>query len=144
MKVYFSQIYIKPGVNFPFSHQFQAHLSEAITGLVKLSAQFAYKYGDDFNVIFRISAKKEIRNNELKGPTVFDKEKDVEYTVFLPFDVIQRTSDVNRSALEFLLDGVALALTSLDIGVDKLSQERAHLIERVLSDPTMFKKRTSI
>src|SRR5580704_1479285 len=99
MKVYFSQIYIKPGVSFPFSHHFQVHLSNVITDLVVPSPSFVEKYGDDFDIVFRISAKREIRDNEIKGPTVFNKEKDIEYTVFLPFDVIHRAPDVNRSAL---------------------------------------------
>ncbi len=140
MKVYFSQIYIKPGVSFPFSHQFQVHLSNVITDLVVSSMSFVEKYGDDSNLIFRISAKTEIRDNELKGPTVFNKGKDIEYTVFLPFDVIHCASDANRSALHYLLNGVTSALESLDINAETLLKNRESLVERVLSDPIMLKR----
>ena len=75
MKVYFSQIYIKPGVSFPFSHQFQVHLSNVITDLVVSSMSFVEKYGDDSNLIFRISAKTEIRDNELKGSDCVQQRK---------------------------------------------------------------------
>jgi hypothetical protein len=139
MKIHFSQIYIRPGVTFPFSHLLQLYLSNEITDRVEPSSKFLAKYGDDYDVIFRISAKKELVNNELKGPTVFEKDRHVEYTVFLPFDVIHRAPDINRSAIEFLLNGVVSVFASLEIIADKLLKDRVQLIERVLSDPGMFR-----
>ena len=92
MNVFFSQIYIEPGVDFPFSYHFQRRLSEQVTSLVMPSARFLAKYGDDYKLIFNVSAKQVIQVNEIRGPTVFKKTKDVEYTAFLPFDVIRASS----------------------------------------------------
>src|SRR5438128_660345 len=105
MKVHFGQIYIEPGVEFPFSHLFQRYLAKEVTALVVPSGKFIEKYGSDFELMFRISAKNGIQDNEIRGPTVFRKAKDVEYTVFLPFDIISGTHDVPHSALRFLLKG---------------------------------------
>ncbi len=65
MKVFFSQIYIKQGVNFPFSHQFQAHLSEQITP-GQGCRHSSHTSMRDFNVIFRIMRRKryEIMNSK--------------------------------------------------------------------------------
>jgi len=138
MKVHFGQIYIEPGVSFPFSHLFQRRLSEEVTALVESSPSFVRNYGNDFELMFRVSAKKAIKDNEIKGPTVFKNTKDVEYTVFLPFDVISRSSEVPQSALRYLLKGACSVFESLDIDTAKLLKRQESLIEEICSDPTMF------
>ncbi|HEV3081480.1 MAG TPA: hypothetical protein VGY66_17000 [Gemmataceae bacterium] len=138
MKVNFGQIYIEPGVNFPFSHHFQRLLSEAMTSLVTPSPEFIRKYGADFELMFNISAKRNMQDNEIKGPTVFKKTKDVEYSVFLPFDVINRSSEVPRAALSFLFRGACSVFESLGIDTVKILEKQESLIEQVCSDPMMF------
>jgi hypothetical protein len=138
MKVHFGQIYIEPGVRFPFSYHFQRRLSQTIAALVVPSAKVIKQYGSDFKLIFNISAKKAIQDNEIRGPTVFKKTKDVEYTLFLPFDVISRNSEVLQSALTFLLKGVCSVLRSLDIDTAKIVEAEASMIENLCSDPKMF------
>ena len=135
-----NQIYIQPGVSFPFSCHFQRRLSEEITALVVPSAAFIKKYGADFNLIFRVSAKKDIQDNEIRGPTLFKKDKDVEYTVFLPFDVITCHPEVSKSALVFLLQGVCSVFELLEIETTSLAEIKASLVEKICSDPTMLKQ----
>src|SRR5262249_28304632 len=115
MKVAFSQVYIEPGANFPFSVHFQRLLTTEVTALVQPSANFLETYGEVSELIFRVSAKHRLEDNEIKGPTVFKKEKDVEFTVFLPFDVIMTHSDAPKQAVHFLLKGVCEALDILKI-----------------------------
>jgi len=139
MKVHFGQIYIKPGVAFPFSHLFQRRLSDEITALVLPSAAFVQLYGDDWQLIFRISAKRNITDNEIRGPSVFKKAKDVEFTIFLPFDVIQRDASIAQSAIVFLLRGVCSVLGSLGFDTSNIDACQSGLAESISSDPTMFK-----
>lgn len=138
MKVWFAQIYIEPGVSFPFSHLFQRYLSNEITALVQPSEKFLELYGRDFNLIFRISAKRGISSNEIKGPTVFKRAQDVEYTVFLPFDVINRATESGKAALELLLAGARCILESLDIDTSSILEKQKSLIAHICSDPAMF------
>ena len=138
MKVWFGQIYIEPGVSFPFSHHFQRRLSQEVTALVKPSANFLKNYGEDFELMFRISAKKALHDNEIRGPTVFRKTKDVEYTLFLPFTVIMRHADAPKVALTFLLKGVCDVFDLLEIDKTKLIEKQASLIDGICSDPTML------
>src|SRR5438132_14279232 len=98
MKVWFGQIYIGPGVSFPFSHHFQRRLSHEVTALVEPSEKFIKKFGREFELMFRISAKQKLKRNEIRGPTVFNKTRDVEYTIFLPFAVIIRHVDAPKLA----------------------------------------------
>jgi hypothetical protein len=139
MNVWFGQIYIEAGVNFPLNHLFQRRLSQEITALAQPSPKFIEEYGSDFNLIFRISAKKKLQDNEIRGPTVFRKGKNVEYTVFLPFDIISHHSDVPQSALKFLLKGVCSVFQSLGIDTSKVIERQETMIENICSDLTMFK-----
>jgi hypothetical protein len=140
MKVWFGQIYIEPGVSFPFSHLFQRRLSAEVTALVEPSSTFLKKYGSDFELIFRISAKQGLKDNEIKGPTVFRKAKDVEYSIFLPFDVINRNADAPKRALSFLLKGVCKVFDMLEIDKTRLFNKQQSLIEGICSDPTMLEE----
>src|SRR5262249_34269143 len=138
MNVHFGQIYGEPGVSFPFSHLFQRRLSREVTALVEPSSKFLKKYGSDFKLIFNVSAKQGLQDNEIRGPSVFRRTKDVEYTVFLAFDVIMRHADAPRHALRFLLKGVCDVFDRLEIDTTRLLDEQEALIEGICSDPTML------
>jgi hypothetical protein len=140
MKVCFAQLYIQAGVSFPFSGDLQGRLAKEITALARPSHNFIKKYGRDFAVTFYVSAKNIIHDNEIRGPTVFRKAKDVEYTIFLPFEEIARHADAPKRALRFLLEGVCKVLDSLEIDKTKLLERQDSLIEDICSDPTMLEE----
>jgi hypothetical protein len=127
--VSFCQIYIEMGVSFPLTYHFQVFLSKCIGKLIKPSSLFRKKYGSGFDLGFNISAK---------GPTVFRKTKDVDYTVFLPFDVIQARNAPLSAALECLIEGVISVLKSLDIATDELRTQKCRIIQEVPSNPIMI------
>lgn len=140
MKVWFSQFYIEPGVNFPFSHLFQKRLSREVTALVEPSAKFLKKCGGDFDLTFNVSAKERLEENEIRGATVFKKTKDVEYTIFLPFGVVMRHEDAPRVALTYLLDGACEVFERLEIDTTRLLERKDALIESICADPTMLEE----
>lgn len=140
MKVWFRQTYSEPDVDFPFSHLFQRRLSREVTALVEPSARFLKKYGEDFELTFNVSAKQRLQDNEIRGPTVFRKTKDVEYTVFLPFDVIMPHADAPRHALRFLLKGVCEVFDRLEIDKTRLLDKQDSIIESICSDRTMLEE----
>ena len=84
MKVFVAQLYIEPGVYFPYSHRMQSWLSNELTALAKPGPAFLKSYGKLFELMIRLSAKTDIRETEIVGPTVFKKDKDVEYSLFPP------------------------------------------------------------
>lgn len=88
--------------------------------------------------MFRISAKQGIQNNEIKGPTVFKKTKDVEYTIFLPYDIIICHEDAPRHALRFLFKGMCDVFHVLEIDTAKIVNAEEGLIESICSDRTML------
>ena len=137
MNVYFTQIYIEVGVNFPFNHLFQRYLSKEITALVEPSGKFITKYGADFDLSLNVSAKKAITDNEIWGPAVTKKAKRVGYTIFLPYAVIALQDDINRSALQFLFQGIYTVFEKLDIDPSRVMERQNALIDHVCADKTM-------
>jgi hypothetical protein len=140
MMVSIGQAYIKPGVNFPFSHLMQNWVSEELSSVAEDCVEFQKKYGSEFELIVRISADTQIADNVLKGPTVFRKSKDVEYSVFLPFDTIVKAPEGCRVAMGFLMAGICSVFQKVGIDPTKLDERKAIIIDRVCSDPTMLKQ----
>ncbi len=145
MNVYFRQVYVYPGVDFPFTHVCQKFLSHEVTEAIVVSDKFIKSYGSEFNLTFNISAKNGLRDNETKGPSVFRKTADVEYTIFLPFDVIinegdekRRHKDVPRLALQFLFKGIYSVFEVLGISPAAVREKQDSLIEQICSDPSML------
>jgi hypothetical protein len=138
MKIQLVQIYIEPGVAFSFSHHFQRRMGAEITSLVEPSSSFVKDYAHDYKLVFNMSAKNAIDDNEIRGPTVFRKTKDVEYSIFLPFDLITKATDVPRAALRYLLKGICAVLDSLNIDTAKIVKQQDALVEEICNDPIMF------
>jgi hypothetical protein len=138
VKVSVTQIYIEPGVWFPFSHHMQRFLREQLSTLSGEASEFCKKYGNNFALTINISAKQQIASSQIKGPSVFRKTRDVEYTLFLPFDAIMTPLGGCRAAAEFLLDGVRTIFQKVGIEIAPLDEKRASIIEHLCSDPTML------
>ena len=138
MNVYFGQIYIQEGISFPFNHLFQNFLGIKITELLKPSSNFIKRYAEDYNLIFRISAKKELTENEIKGATVYKKDKDVEFSIFLPYTPIMQKKEPNREALKYLFMGLYVVLEKYAIDISMLKSEQNNIIEIIMSSPEMF------
>jgi hypothetical protein len=138
MKIYIGQIYIQVGISFPFSHLFQSFLGTKITELVEPSPKFIKLHGEDYCLGIRISAKKELAVNEIKGATIYKKDKDIEFTIFLPYTFIMQNTEPNREALKYLFEGIYEVLGKYEINVSMLKSEQNMIIDKIMSSPEMF------
>ena len=167
VQVLFSQFYIEPGAVCPFNYRFQVYISEQVTALVKPSPWFSTTYGDDWNLILRLSARWSPDENdtdrgvklsqsaqaklaryrsftpeplraEVRGPTVFHKDKDVEYSIFVPFHQIIASDHPPKTALRYLFAGVYSVLEKMQIDANKLRPEQDRIVKHICSQPRMF------
>jgi hypothetical protein len=139
MSIYVSQIYPEAGVSYPFNHRFQKYLSDLVSAKVGTSKKFADMYGPEYDLIFRMSAKEGLAKPEIKGPTVFKRDKDVEYTVFLPFDrSVEMDAKTLSRALDFLLTSMIEILKELEMTTTGLSAELSAIVDRILGDAKMI------
>lgn len=167
MRLYITMFPVEQGAEFPFNCTFQRYISEQVTSMVFPSAWFSAKYGEDWNLIFRISAKwspddddtergvrlsgdaraklaryrsftSEPLRVELRGPTVFKKDKDVEYSIFLPFRRVIESDTPPVTTLKYIFAGVYSVLEKMQIDTSKLRAEQDRIINRICSEPKMF------
>lgn len=125
-------------MSFPFSHTFQLRLSKEITSLVEPSTSLIKKYGKEFELMFRISAKQALREVEIKGPTLFKKSNDIEYTMFLPFNEIILHPDAPKRVLILIFRSVCNVLQSLEIDTRNISVSQDGIISAICSDVSML------
>jgi hypothetical protein len=139
MKLGFRQIYIRPGASLPFSHHMQHLLRDQLSAAEGDAEEFVRRHGQDFKLVTNISAEVGTKENQIKGPTMFKRTRDVEYSLFLPYDAIAGASAMGRHvAAEFLLDGIRSIFQQAGVGVTHLDEKRGLLIERICSDPSML------
>ncbi len=139
MKVYVSQIYIEAGASFPFSHNFQRYIHARLSSLVDGWGHNYSHYGSDFDLVFNMSSKSDLAFTEIKGPTVFKRDKSVEYSIFLPFNLLGKGSaDEFRMVLRALMDGIVTVLDELGVDTEKVKAESADIVETIANDPAMY------
>lgn len=138
MKVHFGQVYLEPGIEFPFSHHFQKAVSKEVSRLVTPSKKYIDEYGRDFELMMRISARSKTKSNEIVGPAVFRKTKDVEFTIFLPYDAVGVGIKSTERTVVFLLNGVVSILNSLEIETAALEEKITFIAKSLSSDPKML------
>ncbi len=138
MNIYFGQIYITPGVSFPWTIHFQKLLGETITSLVSAGPTFIAQYGEGWSLMFRISAKRGIDSSEIRGPSKFRKNSCVEYSIFLPFDQIPSGSAFAESALRLLLKSVREVFSNVGIDYVDLGAVQDQIVADLCADPRSF------
>lgn len=140
MKIFIGQIYIKPGICYPFSFHFQKWLATELTKCVVPSEPFKLSYPGGFDLGFRISAKTDIDQPEIKGPTVFKRDKKIEFTIFLPFlEPTGNNQKDYREIMHMILGSIISTLITLKIETKTIESIVPDIIEHFLSTPAMFK-----
>ncbi len=136
MRVIVSQLYPEARTWFPFTQFFQSKLSDWLSQKASMWQVFDETYGTDYTLIFRMSAKRDISQTEIVGPTVFRRTKDVEYTIFLPFDgsLSYDNQDLLLAATR-CVTAVSEILTKLQICVDGIAVSSDSFIKELIVDP---------
>jgi hypothetical protein len=101
--------------------------------------QFSSNYGEDYDLVFNVSAKTGLNSPEVKGPTVFKREKTVEYTIFLPFERKVAVNDESLSStLRMLLSSMNAVLIELGMNTNRIANDPLGIARSVLEDPKML------
>ena len=139
MRVYASQFYIEYGITYPLSFYFQDWLSEELSNLVEASEDFHWAYPNDFDLMFRISAKANIKVPLIFGPTIYRREKSVEFTIFLTHSGRYAFGqETLRPTVVQLLDQVVEVLRGLGIDAERLKNNIPEMVEHFVSTPAMI------
>jgi hypothetical protein len=133
-----SQVYVEPGVNFKFTTVFQRKMKLVLSSSLEPSALFIKKYSN-YSLHFWMSARIGIPEPEIKGPGIYRRTKDVEYSIFLPHSGVPQPFDRSLATpLNQLFSSIANVLSTLQIDSRVLTAQVPALIDEVLSDSTMY------
>jgi hypothetical protein len=135
-KLRVSQVYVHVGIEFPFSHLAQRFLERELLEVMDVSL-FDKRYGSDFHIVLNVSAEQATRTPRIAGPAVFRRTKDVEYTIFIPFDVVVDSDEPCFTAAELLLEGAESAFRHAGISCPGLPSERQRIAREVCSNPSL-------
>jgi hypothetical protein len=167
MRVFICMFPVEHGAYIPFNHIFQKYIAEQVTALVDPSPWFVAKYGEDWRLMFRISSNwspddedmdravqlsdsekvklaryrsftLEPLRVELRGPTVYKKDQEVEYSIFLPFRLVIESEHPPATALEYIFAGVYTVLEKMQIDTSRLRTEQDRVVQHGCSDATMI------
>src|SRR5262245_56694701 len=112
MKVYFTQIYADVGANFNISHKVISELTDRVNKELVDENVFELKYGEGYRLGFVISAKKDIDDMVIKGPSISGRYKTVEYIIYLPYEKVMENPDRLRTILCYVSKGVTSVLSA--------------------------------
>lgn len=140
MNIYLGQFYIEAGASFPFSLFFQKWFGKNLTEFSNGWGINIEKYPEDFDLIFRISSKTKINEIEIKGPSIFKKDKNVEFTIFIPYRKIEQGDiDGIKVVCRSLIHAIELVFLEIGISPSILRSRSQEMIDAIVNNPDMFK-----
>lgn len=141
MRIHVCQIYVEPGVSFPFTHVFQKHIGDLLTNAAVPKEAFADRFSADYDLIFNLSAKKGLLSPEIKGPAVFKRHKTVEYTIFLPgFLNAVHGKESLAAVISQLLKAIIAILGDLGMYAIAVEDEAANIAQDIVNAPGMIRQ----
>ena len=138
IKVAFTQVYIREGVSFPFSHVYQGALADTFTSSVRPSEKFLRKFGEDWTMIVIISGKRELAETEDRGPGTLRTKKMQEWTLFLPFDVIHQQREPIHAACGETIKSACSVLERIGFDVRDVCSRTEELVSALVSNTAHF------
>lgn len=137
MNVFFSQIYIEPGVYIPFSDEFVGKLDQFF-GIYSKKIKVKKKFGDPSSLEMRISAKKNIKIAEISKFQISKKYSEINVFLFLPFDIIEKDPNGPKIAVEAVVNSACLVLSKIVENFSDLDLPICPFVEKVASDPAVY------
>ncbi|WP_249744642.1 hypothetical protein [Burkholderia pyrrocinia] len=141
MKISFGQIYPEVGVSFDFTNTVLAELNEGINSLEGSFAHYVKLFsGDDFSVVFIISATKKSDILSVKGPTTLAKKKRVEFVLHIPYKQFESFLDQMDYALNFIECGVKSTFDRYNSDSSGVAEMVSRTKDAIRADPDKYMK----
>lgn len=129
MKFYFPTVYIEENVSFSLPQEFFTDLSYFINENppLPISPIEDILKTEDYSIIAIISSKSKINEVLLLGPTYIKKNKEVEFTIFIPFF---RTMNLKKR-MEYVLNEVLKGILLIYKKYIKNSADALMILEKI-------------
>jgi len=115
-------------------------MSDWATNATTPSEAFKERFGEEWDLGFNVSAKQGIGHTEIRGPQRFKKDKEVEFTMFLPYDVVQLQQEPLRAAMVLTVEATIQVLQRLQIDTGRISADADRFIEHLMAGRGVVKE----
>lgn len=141
MKISFVQMYSEVGASFdrldgPLLQTIVSRLNSLKKNIDQLTSKFEVR---DFKLLLTLSAKTNLDQLEIKGPTIWRKENSVGFSLFIPWRKTNDFIDEIEYILPWISKGIISVLAKYGVdgqGVDEVIQE---IIEEAKRTPGKFR-----
>jgi len=139
MNIYFGQISSVPGADFGLSGMLLKLLRERLDGLHKEIKFFKDKFkGEEFSIVFIISATRDKTSVEAKGPAYLRKKKEIEFAVYIPYKEITDFNEKVAYVLNHLTQGIISVLNRYETDSTGIEETIREVVRIVQADPDAF------
>ncbi len=114
---------LSPGLENKFADSVGSSLREILTNNFLSWSNFFKKF-PEYSLCFYIVTKKGVEEVEIKGPGIFKKNTEVEYSIFLP-----EKADNVISYIDAIFEGLSKILKNYEIEKNKIDEMKKQLLE---------------
>ena len=139
MRIEFTQIYSEPGVSFNLPGPLLGAISDNLDGLEKNIEDLAAKFeGEDFELVFIISASRKLKALEIKGPNIRRKAHEVEFSLFIPWRAMANFAEKVEYILPKIAEGVCEVFGRYGVGTSGVHAAIQKVLQRAKQSPDQF------
>lgn len=143
MNISFGQIYPEIDTDFNLTNTI---LIELKTKINKFNQSFrtyesAFKTRD-FSTIFIVSATKKNDTLTIDGPTIFRKDKSIEFVLHIPYKKFSNFTEEMDYALDFIGEGLHLTFKNNHADTDAITTTINNIKDLIHANPDKYKKWT--
>lgn len=113
-------IFPEVGVDFPISFKVNQFLLDKLIADLPKECQRVEVDGKPFSLGVVISTRKNKTDLSIQGPSVSRKHKMVDYTIWIPFQKVIKSSNVLKTYLDYISEGIVLVFEELNYDNKKL------------------------
>jgi len=132
-----NSLFVEPNITFNVSDNIMAKINETFEGALKPSKTFIKNY-ENFDIGFTISTKKEVEYLYIQGPLIDKKEKEIYFTIWMPYEKIYLSENYIEAYLDNLYEGIILGIKKYEIDTELINTKFLELKSEILDNPDIY------
>lgn len=144
MNIYFSQIYLEgEDTTFAVTNTLIHRLSQRLDVLNKKINHYDKLFkGEDFSVVFVISATRKKNTLEVKGPTTYSKDKETSFSLFIPYQEISSFIEQMNYVLDYIAEGIIFVFNKYKTDPSGVKEAIEEVKKLIAADPEKYQQWT--
>jgi hypothetical protein len=142
MKITFSQIYSEPGASFDLPGPLLKAVREGLDDLGRNIDQLSAKVDrEDFELVLIISASSKLDALEIKGPNIRRKTREIEFSLFVPWQETKSFEEKIDYILPKIGEGVIGVFKRYGVDITGVDNAIQMVLKQAKASPEKFQYR---